>query len=390
MAVMFALALAILPSFLGGASPAPAAAQQAAPPDARFVAVQGSGLASRLSAALSQGRASSNASRFWAAYSFEVRSGVTIDYEYSDGKGHTVISNGVTFSVDGTKRETKNLGVFLLYDKGSDAPSRVELFNLDRKRDYSGYPVYWLGRAEGGESLELLEKLIQSSSSDRVTEGAVAAAAVHADVRADDLLERTLRTAKSQEARKTAAIWIGMVTDRLALLGDAVRDEAQPVEVRKQAAIALGISPSSSSIAMLRGLYGDVKNRDVREQVIVATAIHGQEHQAADDEAVDFLIRVADTETDHEMKRQAIFWLSQKAGQRSLGAIESHLDDPETDIQEHAVFALSQRPADEAIPALIRVAKEHHNPDVRRKAIFWLGQSDDPRAFEFIKDLLGK
>src|SRR6266566_2178915 len=66
------------------------------------------------------------------------------------------------------------------------------------------------------------------------------------------------------------------------------------------------------------------------------------------------------------------------------------LDDGNADheVRESAVFALSQRPRDEGVPALIRIAKENKDPDLRRKAIFWLGQSDDPRALSLFEELL--
>jgi len=59
-------------------------------------------------------------------------------------------------------------------------------------------------------------------------------------------------------------------------------------------------------------------------------------------------------------------------------------------VRETAVFALSQRPRDEGVPALIRIVKENRDPDLRRKAIFWLGQSDDPRAIALFEELLSK
>jgi HEAT repeat protein len=54
------------------------------------------------------------------------------------------------------------------------------------------------------------------------------------------------------------------------------------------------------------------------------------------------------------------------------------------------VFALSQRPRDEGVPALIRIARENPDPELRKKAIFWLGQSDDPRALALFEELLTK
>ena len=42
------------------------------------------------------------------------------------------------------------------------------------------------------------------------------------------------------------------------------------------------------------------------------------------------------------------------------------------------------------MPRLIDVARTNRNPEVRKQAIFWLGQSHDPRALKFFEDVLLK
>jgi len=49
-----------------------------------------------------------------------------------------------------------------------------------------------------------------------------------------------------------------------------------------------------------------------------------------------------------------------------------------------------QLPAGEGVPKLIEVARTHRNPEVRRQAMFWLGQSKDSRATKFFEDVLLK
>ena len=56
--------------------------------------------------------------------------------------------------------------------------------------------------------------------------------------------------------------------------------------------------------------------------------------------------------------------------------------------KKRAVFALSQLPANEGVPKLIEVASSHSNPAVRKQAMFWLGQSKDPRALAFFERIL--
>ena len=38
----------------------------------------------------------------------------------------------------------------------------------------------------------------------------------------------------------------------------------------------------------------------------------------------------------------------------------------------------------------IRIARTHRDPEVRKQAVFWLGQSNDPRAIALFEELLTK
>ena len=103
------------------------------------------------------------------------------------------------------------------------------------------------------------------------------------------------------------------------------------------------------------------------------------------------LLKVAKADNvSRKVKRSAVFWLGQAAGDAATRGLTDLIDDGGTDreVRETAVFALSQRPRDEGVPALIRIARQNKDPDLRRKAIFWLGQSDDPRALSLFEELL--
>ena len=82
---------------------------------------------------------------------------------------------------------------------------------------------------------------------------------------------------------------------------------------------------------------------------------------------------------------------SPDAGQKAAALITERIDqDPDTDVKKRAVFALSQLPKDDGIPRLIQVARSNANPAVRKQAMFWLGQSKDPRALAFFQEVLSK
>jgi HEAT repeat protein len=103
------------------------------------------------------------------------------------------------------------------------------------------------------------------------------------------------------------------------------------------------------------------------------------------------LLRIArDSGITLETRKQAVFWLSQAAGEEATRGLDSLAVDSRGDIEvrEQAVFALSQRPSDEGVPALIRIARANPSPEIRKKALFWLGQSDDPRALTLFEEIL--
>jgi hypothetical protein len=103
------------------------------------------------------------------------------------------------------------------------------------------------------------------------------------------------------------------------------------------------------------------------------------------------LLKLArDDRAPRRTRRQAVFWLGQAAGDAATRDLTDLLDDADVDrdVKEQAVFALSQQPRDAGVPALIRIARTHREREVRRKALFWLGQSGDPRALALFEAIL--
>jgi hypothetical protein len=91
-------------------------------------------------------------------------------------------------------------------------------------------------------------------------------------------------------------------------------------------------------------------------------------------------------------RTQSVFWLGQAAGEAATANLKDIVLDNSVDreVRESAVFALSQRPREEGVPALISVARTNKDPEIRKKALFWLGQSRDPRAIDLFEELLTK
>ena len=122
-----------------------------------------------------------------------------------------------------------------------------------------------------------------------------------------------------------------------------------------------------------------------RKAVFIVSQVGGREAES-------ILLNAARTDPDREVKGQAVFWLSQVDSDRAVVALDSILattDDPE--IQDKAVFALSQHDSRAARQSLRRYAERTNiSSDIREKAVFWLGQSDDPDDAAFLRTLFPK
>jgi HEAT repeat protein len=144
----------------------------------------------------------------------------------------------------------------------------------------------------------------------------------------------------------------------------------------------------AESVRLLRslvssGLSGGKLGKRVDEPALAALAFH------AEPSALEALIGLARQDASAHVRGQALFWLAQRAGSRVAGVITRAIDDdPETEVKKRAVFALSQLPHDEGVPLLIDTARRNRNPVVRKQAMFWLGQSNDPRALSFFEEVL--
>lgn len=351
-----------------------------------FILVQGASLSAKIETAVKQGRAANAQARFWTAWAFEVRPGVAVDYDWRGTNGRGRSNDGFNVSFD-DNIETHNLAVFLLNEPGVNGVSRVEVYNLDRQHTFDGLPVYWLGRAGNDESLNTLRGFVENQQSRKVGDHSVVAIALHNDARVGGMLKQFVKTLPGKEVRNSSVFWLGQIGGETPFLSELVLADKENVDVRNQAAFAIGVSKDSGALETLQSLFQGVANREVKKQLVFAVSVnHDQE------KALNYLINLATSERDIEVKKQAIFWLGQKAGERSLKVLgdTANSNDADAEIQKQAVFAISQRSKEESVPLLINIAKTHPKAEVRKQAIFWLGQTGDERAVAFFKELLSQ
>lgn len=354
-----------------------------------FTPVDGANLKAKIESAIVTGKANAPRGRFWVGYQFEVRPGVAIDFEIVDSAGSIyVTTDGIMFD---PRHETRELGLFLLYDMPRESFTRAEVYNLRRTREFSNYPVYWAGHITNEESLNYLKSIVDSPAPEinRLADRAMFAIALHDDARVDPMLIEQVRRPAAEPLRTRALYWLGNTPEtqtKNTLFTEIVRNNQESNDARNAAMSALALSRSAATLPLLQNLFETMTTHDLKRR-----ALGGIARNDNGDAAAAYLIRVAESDKDFELRKSAIHNLGKVAGEKSLSALTATVDNSaEVELQKQAVIAIGRRPKDEAIPILIRTARDHPKMPVRKLAIQMLGQTGDERAVAFFRELLSK
>jgi len=147
----------------------------------------------------------------------------------------------------------------------------------------------------------------------------------------------------------------------------------------------LGDVNAAQSVEFLKTLVTNaVPNtaRDHSESALSAIALH---RDAAASAAILDLAKNGAP----RLRQRALVWIARRAESQAIGIISQAIDnDPDVEVRRQAVSALSQLPRNEGIPLLIKLARSHTNPVVRKQAMQRLGQSNDPRALSYFEEVL--
>jgi HEAT repeat protein len=249
--------------------------------------------------------------------------------------------------------------LMVLFRAESGNIGKIRMVSMEDSLDAGGLPFLWLEGVKAPESVGLLEQFVRAAKEDArrpedIGKGALAAIAQHNDASVDRALASFVTPSQPAALRKETAFWLGDArgAEGLRLLQKMAQSDPS-TEVLEQVAFAFSISPEPGALAEL--------------------------------------VRMAHDNQFPRVRGQALFWLGQKAGERASKAITGSIEsDPDTDVKKKAVFALSQMPPDQGVPKLIQVAQTNRNLTVRKEAMFWLGQSGDPRALAFFEKVLSQ
>ena len=247
--------------------------------------------------------------------------------------------------------------------------------------------VFLVSQKRTPQTADLLMKIAGNDPDEEVRQQAVFWLSQVPDERAVDMLQQILNTSKDEELQNKAIFAISQHRSGRgnAILRDYAMRDAASTELRGQAIFWLGQRNGTDNNDFLRTLYSRLNDDDLKEKVLFS--LSQRKNQGNEKWLMDIAVN---SKENIELRKKALFWAGQSGvGIDAIAPLYSQIGDKE--MKEQVIFVLSQRsnsPA--AMDKLIDIAKNDKDPDLRKKAIFWLGQSRDPRAQQLLLDIINK
>jgi HEAT repeat protein len=250
--------------------------------------------------------------------------------------------------------------VFLLSQKRSADTETLllDVLHNDPSRRVREQAVFWMGQVRTDRAAAALETIATSSPDMELRAKAIHALHEHGSARAAALLRRLAESAQT------------------------------PEQVREQTIFWIGQRESQENADFLRSLFTRLgkgeENDDIRKKILFSLSQMGGYGNDR------WLLAIALDETNSSDLRGHALWTAGQAGiaGSELVTVYNRLSDPE--VKEKLIWVMSESRDRAATDKLIEIARRDPDREMRKKALFWLGQKNDPRVKQLLVDILNQ
>ena len=248
--------------------------------------------------------------------------------------------------------------VFLVSQKRSAETSRILLdaVRSDPDREVREQAVFWLSQVPGEETVAALDSILRDPRTDpEIQDKAIFALSQHRSARAGAILRAFAeRRDASSDLREKAIFWLGQ-------------------------------NRSADNAQFLKDLYTKLENDELKEKVIFSLS------QMGGTDNYRWLMDIAlDEHEDIEIRKKALFWAGQGHSVDVADLVRLYDSMKDREMKDQLIFVYSQRREAAALDKLFSIGKNDPDRELRKKAIFWIGQSRDPRAAQFLQELINQ
>ncbi|MGH7647490.1 MAG: HEAT repeat domain-containing protein, partial [Gemmatimonadaceae bacterium] len=246
--------------------------------------------------------------------------------------------------------------------------------------------LFWASQVDEGDVSKPVARIAGDSTEDQhLREHAVFVLSQLPDGSGVPSLVDIARSQRDPWLAAKATFWLGQTDDARAstTLRQLVTDPGVSSDVKGQAVFVLGQHDSPDDQAFLRSQFDALGTKALQDKVLMGVAQHG----GAD--ARSWLMTIVrDSARPVEVRKQALFWAGQgdAVSTSDLAGLYEHLQGDA--MRRQVIFVLSQRDDSSATDALMHIASTDPDHELRKQAMFWLGQKNDPRVARFLTGIL--
>jgi len=248
--------------------------------------------------------------------------------------------------------------VFLVSQKHSSETSAILLSAVrsDPDQEVREQGVFWLSQVPGDETVAALDSILRDPRTD------------------PEIQDKAIFALSQHNSSRSGAI----------LRAYAERRDA-PEEMREKAIFWLGQRHSPENADFLKSLFQKVENDDLKDKIIFSLS------QMGGSDNYRWLMDIAlNPKEDIEIRKKALFWAGQGHNVDMGDLVKLYDSMSDREMKEQLIFVYSQRREEAALDKLFQIGKNDPDRELRKKAIFWIGQSRSPRAAQYLQELINQ
>lgn len=266
------------------------------------------------------------------------------------------IIKGVLARRDACSASLRKKAMFLLSQKPSSESESliIDAIRNDPSMAVREDAIFWLGQMSSDRAGAVLEELVTSSNDVRLRDKALFSLSQRNGARAQSVMRRIAESSDS------------------------------PVKLRESAIFQLGQRGSQANADYLKELFGRLPRRDESLKKSALFSLSQMRGYGNDRWLLDIAM---DESQSAEVRKQALFCAGQNGvSGRELATLYDRVGN--RDVKEQLIWVMSESRDPRASDRLVEIAKSDRDPEMRKKAIFWLGQKNDPRVRQILLDIL--
>jgi hypothetical protein len=170
----------------------------------------------------------------------------------------------------------------------------------------------------------------------------------------------------------------------MAVLRRLTESAETPDEVREKAIFWIGQRESQENADFLRALFARTRDDDMRKKILFSLS---QMDGYGNDR---WLLSVGLDESNSSELRGHALWTAGQAGIPGSELVTVYDRLSHQDVKEKLIWVMSESRDRAATDKLIQIAQKDPDREMRKKALFWLGQKNDPRVKQLLIDILNQ